>query len=847
MRKVLFMKGSELRLIEYMEGSKKRFIIPVYQRNYDWKIENCKQLYDDLIQVIKNNSKTHFFGSIVSVYEPSGRNTEFLIIDGQQRLTTMSLLFLALYNLLEEKIIISEDESLKDQIYEDFLVDKYQPQEKRMKLKPIKNDQKAFSKLFNSKDDYIKDSNLTINYSYFYERIQKQEITIDELFDAICRLEIINITLNNEDNPQLIFESLNSTGLDLSEGDKIRNYILMGLPKQKQDEYYEKYWNCIEKCTKYDVSSFIRDYLSVKQLVIPSQKKVYINFKKYVEDSSLKIIEILEDLLSYAKRYNILLCEKTSSKELNSCINRLNRLETTVTRPFFLEVLRLYDENQINLNEVAEAFSITESYLFRRTICDLPTNALNKIFLLLNREIMRYDGTDSNYIEKLKFALLSKKDRARFPNDDDFSLMFTEKPIYQMNSKNKIYILERLENFGTLEDKDIYRHYDEGEYSIEHIMPQHLTPAWIKELGDSYEEIHDTWLHRIANLTLTAYNSKYSNSTFVEKKTMKNGFEDSGIRLNTYVSKKDKWTLAELRDRNDYLLKRALNIWAFPSTNYKPQEKQLDSYTLDDEASFLSGRQIAKFVYKGIEQPVVSWVEMYTKVLRALYLEDKTIITKIALSTDDDLSIHFSTNKRIFKKCDEIGDNVYVQTNTNTQSKLSVLNRLYKLYGMDPTDLVFYLRDSNDKEAEKGTRFEIRRRYWGYALKFIKEENFDNKSFDNVNTSKENWINGTFGIGGFAICCIANYDFARVDVYFGKTNANENKIAFDNVMLHKLEIESNLGVNLEWDRGDDVKRSIISYRLENVSIYNENDWLQIAKFHAKWSKKFIDVIVPYLK
>ena len=841
------MKGSELRLIEYMEGSKKRFIIPVYQRNYDWKIENCKQLYDDLIQVIKNNSKTHFFGSIVSVYEPSGRNTEFLIIDGQQRLTTMSLLFLALYNLLEEKIIISEDESLKDQIYEDFLVDKYQPQEKRMKLKPIKNDQKAFSKLFNSKDDYIKDSNLTINYSYFYERIQKQEITIDELFDAICRLEIINITLNNEDNPQLIFESLNSTGLDLSEGDKIRNYILMGLPKQKQDEYYEKYWNCIEKCTKYDVSSFIRDYLSVKQLVIPSQKKVYINFKKYVEDSSLKIIKILEDLLSYAKRYNILLCGKTSSKELNSCINRLNRLETTVTRPFFLEVLRLYDENQINLNEVAEAFSITESYLFRRTICDLPTNALNKIFLLLNREIMRYDGTDSNYIEKLKFALLSKKDRARFPNDDDFSLMFTEKPIYQMNSKNKIYILERLENFGTLEDKDIYRHYDEGEYSIEHIMPQHLTPAWIKELGDSYEEIHDTWLHRIANLTLTAYNSKYSNSTFVEKKTMKNGFEDSGIRLNTYVSKKDKWTLAELRDRNDYLLKRALDIWAFPSTNYKPQEKQLDSYTLDDEASFLSGRQIAKFVYKGIEQPVVSWVEMYTKVLRALYLEDKTIITKIALSTDDDLSIHFSTNKRIFKKCDEIGDNVYVQTNTNTQSKLSVLNRLYKLYGMDPTDLVFYLRDSNDKEDEKGTRFEIRRRYWGYALKFIKEENFDNKSFDNVNTSKENWINGTFGIGGFAICCIANYDFARVDVYFGKTNANENKIAFDNVMLHKLEIESNLGVNLEWDRGDDVKRSIISYRLENVSIYNENDWLQIAKFHAKWSKKFIDAIVPYLK
>lgn len=502
------MRGSECRLIEYMDGSKKRFIIPVYQRNYDWKTENCKQLYDDLVKVVKNHRNSHFFGSIVSVYEPSGRNTEFLVIDGQQRLTTVSLLLLAMYNLISKGIVSAEDKTLDNQIYDDFLVDKYQPKETRIKLKPIKNDREAFDKLFDDEDEYIRDSNLTTNYNYFYDRIQKQEVTVDELFDAICKLEIINITLNNDDNPQLIFESLNSTGLDLSEGDKIRNYILMGLSANEQNEYYEKYWNKIEICTKYDVSSFVRDYLSIKQQAIPSQMKVYINFKEFVENTNIETEELLKDMLAYAKRYQVLLNGNSINKVLNACIYRLNRLETTVTRPFFLEVLRLFDENKLNIDDITNIFLTTENYLFRRNICDLPTNALNKIFLMLHREIVRYDGTDNDYLNKFKYTLLAKKDRARFPNDDEFARSFTERQIYLMNSKNKIYIMERLENFGTYEDKDVYGHCDNGTYTIEHIMPQHLTPLWQKELGENYEIIHEEWLHRIANLTLTAYNSK---------------------------------------------------------------------------------------------------------------------------------------------------------------------------------------------------------------------------------------------------------------------------------------------------------------------------------------------------
>lgn len=842
------MKGAECGLAEYMQGANKRFIIPVYQRNYDWKLENCKQLYDDLVKVIKTNRKTHFFGSIVSVYEPSGKNIEFLVIDGQQRLTTVSLLLLAMYNLIQKGVIVPQDDMLATRIYEEFLVDKYQKQETRIKLKPVKNDKKAFGKLFDADGEHIRGSNITNNYNYFYERIQKQEISIDELFDAICRLEIISIRLENDDNPQLIFESLNSTGLDLSEGDKIRNFILMGLPSQQQELYYEKYWNRIEEHTGYDVSAFIRDYLSVKQQEIPAQKRIYRDFKEYVNSANIELEILLDELLKYAKRYAILLRGCPDNRTLDACIYRLNRLETTVTRPFFLEVLRLQDEKVLNIDDVTDIFLTTENYLLRRSICDLPTNVLNKVFLTLHHEIMRYDGTAANYIEKFKYALTSKKERARFPDDDEFAMLFSERQIYQMNSKNKVYILERLENDNTLEDKDVYRHVDAGDYSIEHIMPQHLTPTWIKALGADYEQIHEQWLHRIANLTLTAYNSKYSNSSFEEKKTMEHGFSQSGIRLNQDIAKKDKWTLAELEERDSALTQRALKIWVRPTTDYKPAEKQLDSYTLDDDAETFSGRLIAKFNYKNTEQPVGSWAEMYEKVLRILYAEDMSIIENLAGSSEEGVPYHFSTNKNAFIKSAEVGEGIYVLTNSSTQNKLSVLKRVFKLYNEDPNDLVFYLRDNNSQaEEEAGTRFEVRRKYWAFALEKIKEANIENHMFRNVTPAKGNWINGAFGIGSFYICCVANSDSARVDLYMGKKDKHANKAAYDKLLANKSAIESVLGAALIWNRGDDVNSSKVSYQLNNVSIENETDWLQMANFQAQWSKKFYDVLVPYLR
>ena len=842
------MVGSAIKLVAYMQGSNKRFVIPVYQRNYDWKTENCKQLYDDLIKVIKSGRKSHFFGSIVSVYDPDGEHEEFLVIDGQQRLTTVSILFLAMHNALENGIVKSNKSNLSDKIFKEFLVDEWADEETRIKLKPIKNDNAAFDKLFENSKEHIRDSNITINYNYFYDRIQKEEITIDELFTAISKLEIINISLNNDDNPQLIFESLNSTGVGLSEGDKIRNYILMGLPTKTQNKYYNDYWNKIETNTLYGVSDFIRDYLSIKQQSIPSKNRVYFNFKEYVETKSIETEDLLVDLVNYSQWYKALLTGEEYSYTLKSCIKRLNRLETTVTRPFFLEVLRLKDENKLTLGEVEEIFLLTENYLFRRSICDLNTNSLNKIFLTLHKEIVKYDGTENDYVEKFKYAILSKKERTRCPDDDEFIKAFCERQVYLMNSKNKLYILERLENYGTKEDKEVYAHIDSGDYTVEHIMPQHLTPMWKKDLGNDYEVIHEEWLHRIANLTLTAYNSKYSNNTFIEKKSCKNGFADSGIRMNTYLAKLDKWTLRELEERNNYLGARALEIWKMPSTAFKPAEKQLDSCSLDDDADLIN-KNIVKFSFKNTEYPVTSWVEMYVQVLKILYSEDESIIIKLACDDEDDmLHNYISNSSNSFKNPIEISEGVYIYKNTNTRTKVTLLTKLFELYNEDPSDLIFYFRDDEDTNAQENEakRFELRKDYWTFALPIIQESNLSNGMYKNVSPSKDNWINGFIGISGFFTCCTANYTEAKVSLLFFKSKKEENKEAFDLIYKHKNEIEEKLGVNLTWDRGEDKKSSGIIYSLKNVNLEDETDWVQMAKFHAEWTKKFYDVLVPYL-
>lgn len=295
-----------------------------------------------------------------------------------------------------------------------------------------------------------------------------------------------------------------------------------------------------------------------------------------------------------------------------------------------------------------------------------------------------------------------------------------------------------------------------------------------------------------------------------------------------------------------------LTIWPLPETDFKPEEKQMDSYSLDDDVD-LSGRDIVRFGYKNTEQPVSSWIDMMEQILKILHAEDKSVLSKLAYSKGEfsGLETYVSSKPQDLRNALEIDTHIFIEKNTNTSTKISLLRKFFKAYGANEADLVFYLKDTNEdtEVQEAGTRYELRRRYWAFALPYIQQAHDDGTGrgcFSGCTTSKENWLSGFFGIGGFNISCIANYNQARVDLTLANTS-KKNKEAFDYLYGHKTEIEQKLGKQVEWLRSDNTKGSYIIFRLHGVSIENESDWTQMAKFHAEWSKKFYDVFVPYLK
>lgn len=689
------MKGNEQFLYQYMEGSSKRFIIPVYQRNYDWKIDQCKTLLDDLVGLFTNDNRSHFFGSLVSSQAEGGGQEDYLIIDGQQRLTTVSLLLMAMYDILSDKKddIKDSERTLMIRIYDEYLVDKYAPKETRIKLKPVKNDGEAFKALVGKGGDLVNESNITINYKYFYDRIQREDIDVEKLYDSIKKLEIINIFLGSDDNPQLIFESLNSTGLDLSEGDKIRNFILMGVsPLDLQEEYYEKYWNPIEKATNNDVSLFVRDYLSTKLKSIPTMKNIYQDFKKYYRSYEASRAELLEDMLAYAKRYEQLITGLSPIGEIEPILKRLLFFEAKVTRPFLLEVLRLSEGEDpiLNTEDVVEILTIVESYIFRRKICDLPTNSLNKIFASLNREIVNLDKTYENYVEKFKYILIKKENKGLYPPDEMFKKDMSEKKIFLMRSKDKQYIMDRYENWGTKEVKNIYGLIKDGTYSIEHIMPQTLSKEWKVALGDDWERIHESWIHRLSNLSLTAYNANYQNYLFTKKRDLENGYRDSGLRMNQRLLKYDKWTENELIDRNQDMIYKAIKIWPMAESSYKPERKIIERVALSDGKT-LTDTLIGSYEYKGVEVEVKNWLDMYMSVLDNIINTNPKPILDELIKGDNPLSYYIDRiqTKKSFRK---IYDGVFVNTNTSTMTKIAGLRKVFDLYELDEDDLVFNLK-----------------------------------------------------------------------------------------------------------------------------------------------------------
>lgn len=843
------MKGSEANLLELMDGGKKYFIIPVYQRKYDWKLENCRQLYEDLKKVARQGRASHFFGSIVCSVEGHGSKVEYYVIDGQQRLTTVSLLLLAMRNLLDQHQIVSQDPNLCDEIQDCYLLSKYSHDEDKFKLRLLKGDSDAYKRLFGDEQDFDFSSNLTHNYQFFRDMLLKQEVPADDLYNAIGRLEVISINLDPYDNAQLIFESLNSTGLALNEGDKIRNYVLMNQPPREQNYLYNDYWLKIEQCTKGNVDAFARDYLSIKRRMAPSLKNIYQEFKAYAEGYNQQVEDLLKDMTDYARLYEKLLNGESglNHPQLDSCMARMNWLDNTVTRPFLMEVLRLNKASKLDKQEVYRVFQVVENYLFRRNICEVPTNALNKIFLNLNREILRYDGTTDRYVDKLFYALLSKRDSGRFPNDEEFTAALASKQVYQMRGKYKAYLFERFENYNTLETKDVFDHLEKKIYTIEHIMPQHLTPAWTEALGPQYAQIHAEWLHRLANLTLTAYNPDLSNKTFLEKRDAeKGGYKISGLRMNQSIAQKDRWSLTELQERNRQMVEQAKKIWSYPATDYLPAQQELESCTLDDDEADLTGRILQRYSYQTVEQPAVSWTDMFEYMVKYLHQKDKSVLYHLASGSTSDLAGYVSAEPTSLRTPLQVDDHLYIEKNTSTATKLNLLRKLFFLYQTDPNNLVFYLRDADSGQAAESARSDLRLQYWTYALPIIQKQNLRRGIFSGVKPSTYNSLSGFFGIGGDSIACIANADGARVSFYLGTSDTVKNKEDFDKLAAHKEEIESFVGASLHWDRANQNKMSWISYSLTGVSINHPEDWPRMAKFHAEWSEKLCSAFLPYL-
>lgn len=675
-------------MLEFLEGARKRFIIPVYQRNYDWRKENCKQLFDDLVSLVKENKGTHFFGSIVS-YAHS--RDEVVLIDGQQRITTISLILIALINAMKKGELVSDEPRLCEIIEETYIVDKYRKDERKVRLKPFRDDCEAFDRLiYKGEEEYIPESKVTINYRYFYDRIvSARELTADELFDAIDSLEVIDIELEPEhgDNPQLIFESLNSTGLDLTESDKIRNYVLMNLPPVVQERYYDSYWNKIEKCCRNELDSFVRNYLTVKLGSIPTLKGIYPTFKSYTKKVD-NIEGVLSDMLIYANSYHDIVTFNLRDIETNEIAKRLDLLDMTVAYPFLMAFWTYANEAQLSKSEVYKVFSCIETFIFRRLMCDLPTNALNKIFATLHSSVLKNKKDEDTYSSVMIYLLESKKLTSAFPKDEEFVVGFTTKNIYSMRSKNKAYIFERLENGSSKEKNDIVSNIEDSILTIEHIMPQTLNRGWKQALGDNWEAIQEKWLHTISNLTLSGYNYNYSNRSFVEKKTMENGFEQSGLRLNQYIAKFDKWDEIELEARKQKLSEMALKIWAYPETSFIPVQQEDDIVALSEDNDTCTGRKIQYFIFQDDKQDVNDWADMMWEMANRLFAINPSILYREAVN-EKNVWFDIKSDSKQFKK---LADGLYYcPSGSSTWNKMAILKNLFRLYQLEEDDLLFGL------------------------------------------------------------------------------------------------------------------------------------------------------------
>ena len=557
------MRAKSVQLLEFLNESS-QFETPIYQRLYAWKKEQCKQLLDDIVGAGESDDiKSHFFGSVIYIendrHQISNKLPRFMI-DGQQRLTTMSILL----EVLARKIKDTEVKGLtSEKIRASYLKHNH-----KYKLLLTKTDKNSLNNLIDGKD-ISKDHSTKIkeNFEFFTNKLKDKNLEdLEHIVIGMKKLFIIDVRLKNEhDNPQRIFESMNAKGLHLSVVDLIRNFLLMDLDIEKQKELHENYWKKMEdffnKNQEY-FERFVRDYLTIKTNTLPTFKTIYKEFKEFQsEHYPLKnnVTDLLSDLKKFAKYYSNIFLDKEEEPKLKQAFKNLVEFEAKVSAPFLLQVYDDYKQKLLSLNDFVEIVQLTESYLFRRSFIGFKTGSHNKTFSIFHKNLNK-EKKKENYLESIKLAYQSLKNKTIFPTDEKFEKSIESKD--NAGYKKIPYFLRRLENFLDQKEK-----FTSNKCTIEHIMPKKLNKEWEIMLGEKFEQVHKKYLDNVGNLTLTGYNSEYSNKPFQMKKETDNGFNKSSLKLNSSVKDRDVWNEEAIVDRAKELSKTALKIWKYPNVS----------------------------------------------------------------------------------------------------------------------------------------------------------------------------------------------------------------------------------------------------------------------------------------
>jgi uncharacterized protein with ParB-like and HNH nuclease domain/predicted transport protein len=594
------MKATEAKLLDFLRKSP-QFVIPIYQRTYSWTEKECRQLWDDILRAGANDDiSAHFIGSVVYVekglYSVSSQSP-LLVIDGQQRLTTVSLIIAALANAIGEGEPIEGFSPRKLRNY--YLLNPEEEGERHYKLILSQTDKPSLISILQDTPQPKEHSiRVTENYKLFETLLAGQKEGLETVCKGIAKLMVVDISLDREqDNPQLIFESMNSTGRELSQADLIRNFILMGLEPELQARLYEHYWRPMELAfgqeaytTHFD--AFMRHYLTVRTGEIPRMGEVYDAFKQHTRTQKVAeagVEALVSELYAYAGYFCAMALGKEEDAKLARAFHDLRELKVDVAYPLLLELYHDYAAELLPWEDFIKAVRLIESYVFRRAVCAIPTNSMNKTFANMGKSLKK-----DRYLESLEAAFLLLPSYRRFPKDEEFKRELKIKDLYSFRSRS--YWLRRLENHGRKERVQV------DEYTIEHILPQcdndpaKVPAVWREELGEDWETVWETYRHTLGNLTLTGYNSEYSNRSFTEKCTMEGGFAQSPLRLNLGIGKEGTWNKDAIEGRAAYLAAQAVSVWQAPKLDdellaaYKPATATTPtSYTIEDHPHLASG------------------------------------------------------------------------------------------------------------------------------------------------------------------------------------------------------------------------------------------------------------------